>query len=184
MYLTEEEKETLLAIAKESIQAALDEKPFLHRGDIDSPALNAKSGAFVTLKINGDLRGCIGYIEAVKPLHKAVEEMALAAAFRDPRFPPLNKTEMKDLEYEISVLSPLAKVDDIEDIEVGRHGLYIVNGFRSGLLLPQVAAEYNWDRETFLAQTCYKAGLHPRAWKDPDTKIFCFSAAIFNSSEK
>ncbi|MDI6743358.1 MAG: AmmeMemoRadiSam system protein A, partial [Smithella sp.] len=106
-------------------------------------------------------------------------EMAVAAAFNDPRFPALKKDELNQLTFEISVLSPLERIRDIHEIEVGRHGLYIVSGYNSGLLLPQVATEYRWDRETFLEQTCYKAGLNPQSWKDPETEIYIFSADYF-----
>ena len=105
--------------------------------------------------------------------------MAIAAAFNDPRFPPLNPDELRDVTLEISVLSPLKIINDIREIEVGIHGLYITKGFHSGLLLPQVATEYKWDRLTFLEETCHKAGLHPNAWKDKDTKIYIFSADVF-----
>jgi AmmeMemoRadiSam system protein A len=182
MNLSGDEKKVLLDAAKKVIQASLDQKdtPDFH---ITSDLLREKRGAFVTLKKRGQLRGCIGYIEGIKPLYQAVTEMAVAAAFRDPRFPPLKANELDQLEFEISVLSPLEEVKAIADIEVGRHGLYIVKGFRSGLLLPQVAVEHQWDRETFLTETCYKADLSPQAWKDKDTRIYIFSADIFGSHE-
>jgi AmmeMemoRadiSam system protein A len=178
MELTDKEKNTLLDIAKNTIAAEMNrgETPRL---DIDSETLKQKRGAFVTLKKGGQLRGCIGYIKAYKPLWETVQEMAVAAAFNDPRFPALKKDELNQLTFEISVLSPLARIRDIHEIEVGRHGLYIVSGYNSGLLLPQVATEYQWDRETFLEQTCYKAGLNPQSWRDPDTEIYIFSADYF-----
>jgi AmmeMemoRadiSam system protein A len=125
------------------------------------------------------LRGCIGHLEAVQPLLQTVREMAAAAAFHDPRFRPLKKEELADLEIEISVLSPMRLIQSTDEIEVGRHGLYVVQGFCRGLLLPQVATQYNWDRLAFLEQTCCKAGLHPDAWKEPSTKIYIFTADIF-----
>jgi AmmeMemoRadiSam system protein A len=178
MVLTEAEKKTLVDIVKRTIECKLTGKniPEFH---IDSEVLREKKGAFVTLKKNENLRGCIGYIEAKKPLYKTVAEMAMAAAFNDPRFPPLKPDELKDVNLEISVLSPLKEIDDVKEIEVGIHGLYITKGFHSGLLLPQVANEYNWDRLTFLEETCHKAGLHPDAWKDRGTKIYIFSADVF-----
>ena len=106
----------------------------------------------------------------------------MAAAFRDPRFPPLREDELADLEVEISVLSPMRRIKNAEEIQVGRHGLYLEQGSCRGLLLPQVASEYGWDRHTFLKQTCVKAGLPPDAWKDPDTRIFVFSADILHES--
>lgn len=177
--LTEVEKKALIDIVKSTIECKLTGKniPEFH---IDSEILKEKRGAFVTLKKRGHLRGCIGYIEARKALYKTVAEMAIAAAFNDPRFPPLSADEVKDVTLEISVLSPLKEIRDIKEIEVGVHGLYITKGFHSGLLLPQVAAEHKWDKLTFLEETCYKAGLHPDAWKDNDTKIFIFSADIFD----
>ena len=125
------------------------------------------------------MRGCIGLIEAVKPLAETIQEMALSAAFCDPRFPPLTSQEFKDIALEISVLSPLQQIKNVEEIQVGVHGLYIRQGPYRGLLLPQVATEYHWDRDTFLQQTCVKAGLPPMAWKDPETVISVFSADIF-----
>lgn len=181
--LTAEVKELLLRIARMEIEACLvgSEAPV----PLELPEiLKKKRGAFVTLHKKGHLRGCIGYIEARKPLYETVKEMALAAAFHDPRFSPLRKDEMPDILFEISVLSPLQRVHDINDIEVGRHGLYIVKGRYSGLLLPQVAVEYGWDRLTFLQQTCCKAGLPTQAWKETDTSIFIFSADVFSSDEK
>ncbi|RTZ91734.1 MAG: AMMECR1 domain-containing protein, partial [Deltaproteobacteria bacterium] len=136
-------------------------------------------GAFVTLTKNGNLRGCIGLIQPVKPLAESVQEMAIAAAFQDPRFPPLTKGEWPEIDIEISALTPFRKIEDLSEIQVGTHGIYIQKGPYSGLLLPQVATEYGWDREEFLQQTCIKAGLHPMAYKDPDAKIYIFSADIF-----
>ena len=177
MALSEVEKKALLDIVRKTIEAKLTGKsiPELHLG---SEALKEKKGAFVTLKKHDHLRGCIGHIEARKPLDKTVGEMALAAAFDDPRFPPLKRDELKNVVVEISVLSPLKEVKDIDEIEVGIHGLYITKGYSSGLLLPQVATEYGWDRLTFLRETCYKADLHRDAWKDKDTKVYIFSAEV------
>jgi AmmeMemoRadiSam system protein A len=141
--------------------------------------LKEKRGAFVTIKRKGQLRGCIGYTQAVKPLSQTIMEMAQAAAFQDPRFPPLTKNELADLEIEISVLTPFRSIQDIKEIEVGKHGLFMERGGYSGLLLPQVASEYHWDRQTFLEHTCLKAGLPKEAWKDKNTKIQVFSAEIF-----
>jgi AmmeMemoRadiSam system protein A len=177
MGLSEEEKQALLRIARASIQAKLaGKKPPAEKGQ---GALEEKRGAFVCLKRRGRLRGCIGFIEAQKPLARTVEEMAVAAALQDPRFPPLREEEMKEISLEISVLTPLRKVADVSEIEVGTHGLYIRKGSRAGLLLPQVATEYGWDRDTFLKETCHKAGLDPNAWRDPGTEIYLFSADVF-----
>ncbi|MCU0531576.1 MAG: AmmeMemoRadiSam system protein A [Syntrophales bacterium] len=175
--LTGEEKEALLRIARGSIEAELDGKK--QSESAGKGVLEEKRGAFVSLKKRGKLRGCIGFIEARKSLAKTVEEMAAAAAFQDPRFPPLRREELQDLKLEVSVLSPLRRVFDVSEIEVGAHGLYIRRGGRAGLLLPQVATEWRWDRELFLKETCRKAGLAPDAWRDPDTEIYIFSADVF-----
>jgi AmmeMemoRadiSam system protein A len=178
MQLTDKDKDILLDIVKTSIAARLAGRDFPDL-QVESEILKEKRGAFVTLRKNGHLRGCIGYIEARKPLYQTVEEMAVAAAFHDPRFPQLNPEEFRQLSFEISVLTPLQEIRDIHEIEVGKHGIYITNGLHTGLLLPQVATEHCWDRMTFLEETCNKAGMPPRAWKDKDTKIYIFSADIF-----
>jgi len=180
--LSEEEKKELLKIARTSIEEFLKNRR-IPSFSPSSPALLERKGAFVTLKKAGFLRGCIGMIEATKPLYQTVAEMAVAAAIEDPRFPPLTLDELPLITIEISVLSPLEEVEDVEEIEVGKHGLYIVRGFYRGLLLPQVATEYNWDRETFLQHTCLKAGLPTDCWQDPATKIFKFSAEVFSEDE-
>lgn len=179
MILTDVGKRSLIDIARTAIKCKLTGRdiPELH---IELEVLKQKSGAFVTLKKHGLLRGCIGYIEAREPLYKTVAEMAVAAAFNDPRFPPLKPDELAHIKLEISVLSPLKEIKDIKEIELGVHGLYITKGYYSGLLLPQVATEYKWDSLTFLEETCYKAGLRPDAWKDKDTRIYIFSADVFD----
>ena len=182
MELTAKEKKTLLDIAKTAIAAKINNKEIPALSD-DSETLREKRGAFVTLKKHGHLRGCIGYIKPVEPLGETVQEMAIAAAFHDPRFPSLKPEEVQDLTFEISVLSPLKRIKDMNEIEVGTHGLYIVSGYKSGLLLPQVAVEYKWDRETFLKETCYKAGLPMQAWMDKETEIYIFSADYFGDTD-
>lgn len=177
MNLSEADKKLLLQIARDSIEAHLLDKSV---PAVSLPqSLCERRGAFVSLHRRGNLRGCIGYLEAVKPLGQTVREMAAAAAFHDPRFRPLGREELADLEVEISVLSPMKLSQDVGEIQVGTHGLYIVQGSCRGLLLPQVATEYHWDRLTFLQQTCCKAGLPPDAWKDPSTKIYTFTAQVF-----
>ncbi|HKO02791.1 MAG TPA: AmmeMemoRadiSam system protein A, partial [Thermoanaerobaculia bacterium] len=169
--LTPEQRTTLLTIARDSIKAGLDgRRPELRESDYDE-ILRRPAGAFVTLTSHGELRGCIGSIVAVEPLYRAVSSSALAAAFRDPRFDPLQSRELDDVELEISVMGPIERVTNIEEIEVGRDGLIISRGRNAGLLLPQVATDYRWDRDTFLDQTCVKAGLPPGTWRDPGTKI-------------
>jgi AmmeMemoRadiSam system protein A len=175
---TAKEKAYLHQLARGSIEHQLLGRPMpIRKGE--SQKLAEKRGAFVTLKTHGQLRGCIGHIAAIKPLSQTVIDMAQAAAFQDPRFPPLSKNELKDLEIEISVLTPFRTIEDIQEIQVGKHGLYMERGYQSGLLLPQVATEYGWDTQTFLEQTCQKAGLPRDAWKDKKTKIQIFSAEIF-----
>ncbi|MCX5818179.1 MAG: AmmeMemoRadiSam system protein A [Proteobacteria bacterium] len=177
MNLSEKDKKQLKELARDTIEDVLFGK---QRDHAQVPKiLKEKRGAFVTLKKKGELKGCIGYIRGVQPLHETVKEMAIQAAFYDPRFAPLEKKEWKDIDIEISVLTPMKKIQGINEIEVGIHGLYIEKGHNSGLLLPQVATENHWDRETFLDYTCWKAGLPKDAWKSPDTDIYIFSADIF-----
>jgi conserved hypothetical protein TIGR00296 len=176
--LNEKEKELLHRIVKETIKNHLDGKP-IPAFQVDSSTLQEPRGAFVSLHKEGMLRGCIGHIRADHPLHETIKDMAVAAAFEDPRFPPLSRKEFDKIDIEISVLTPFKRITDINEIEVGQHGLYMVKGFYSGLLLPQVATEYGWDRVTFLEHTCNKAGLSKDAWKDKDTEIYLFSADVF-----
>ncbi len=180
--LNDEEKVYLLQLARETIATYL-ESGALPKTQPVSARVNEKFGVFVTLHQKGQLRGCIGYIEGIHPLYEAVMEMARAAAFNDFRFHPVSKEEVPGLEIEISVLSPLKEITDIDEIKVGKHGLIVQRGHSRGLLLPQVATEWNWNRDEFLSQTCQKAGLPPDAWKDSDTIIYIFSAEIFNESD-
>lgn len=183
MELTAADQALLFKVARSSIQAHLKgEKAALPPAA--SPVLNEPRGVFVTLQRHGRLRGCIGYLEAAKPLMAAVQEMAVAAAFSDPRFPPLRGEELADLDLEISILTPMRQIKNVEEIQVGRHGLLLEQGPRRGLLLPQVATEYGWDRTTFLQQTCAKAGLPQNAWQDPATRIYVFSADILHETPK
>ena len=177
-HVSDEEKTYLKDLVKQSIghrlglTSAPDMTPV-------SENLRQKYGAFVTLKKDGMLRGCIGYIVGREPLFLTVAAMAVAAAFEDPRFPPVTAEEFEGLDVEISILSPLQRVPDVAAVTPGVHGLYLKQGQRSGLLLPQVATQWDWDRETFLGQTCYKAGLPLDAWKDPATEIYWFQAEVF-----
>ncbi len=176
--LMEEEKKTLRQIALSAIEVKL-KKGKAPQDRVLTPILRDKRGAFVSLHKSGRLRGCIGQIAPSKPLYQTIADMAVAAAFDDPRFEPLSEKELKDLELEISVLTPMQRMQKAEEIEIGKHGLYIKRGFFSGLLLPQVATEYGWDRVTFLEETCRKAGMNRNAWKEKDTEIYLFSADIF-----
>lgn len=180
--LSDQEKEFLLQLARESI------KIFLTSGSKKKKKyftenLKTPTGVFVTLHENTDLRGCIGYVEGVKPLQDAVVDNAISAAFSDPRFMPVGVDEVDGLDIEISVLTPLEIVEDPLTVEVGKDGLLIKQNFNQGLLLPQVATEQNWDRDTFLQHTCFKAGLPADAWKDAETEIYKFSAIIFNEED-
>lgn len=178
--LSAEQRRLLLRIARQSIEAALaGRQPDVDPGSLDD-VLRRPSGAFVTLSSrSGDLRGCIGTIEPVAPLWEAVRDNALNAAFRDPRFPPLAPVELPELELEISVMGPVEPVADVGEIEVGRDGLIVRYAGNAGLLLPQVAVEWGWDREEFLRHTCRKAGLPMDAWRDPRCRIEKFSAEVF-----
>jgi uncharacterized protein len=172
-------KKELLGIARSVIAQNLGiDQPALN-GDFTDPVYAKKCGAFVTLHIKGTLRGCIGYIQGILPLRETIEEMAHAAAFRDPRFTPLSVQEFKDIDIEISVLSPIESVVSLEEIVVGRDGIIARKGSRQGLLLPQVATEYGWTREEFISHTCMKAGLQPDAWRDGSVSFEKFSATIF-----
>ncbi|MFH2113515.1 MAG: AmmeMemoRadiSam system protein A, partial [Spirochaetota bacterium] len=148
-----------------------------------SSVLDERRGAFVTVHKKGRLRGCIGRMVADTPLEKAVRDMAMAAAFEDPRFPPLGKSEVESIDLEISVLSPMEPCRP-EEIVPGVHGAYLSKGYRSGVFLPQVATEQGWDRDTFLEHLCYKAGLPSGAYLDQDAKLMRFTAVVFGESRK
>jgi uncharacterized protein len=176
---SKDERRQLLALARDAIAAALNG----HKLDLASPPehLAEHRGAFTTLHIGGELRGCVGYVFPQYSLYRTVAETAIAAALDDPRFPPVEPAELPQLEFEISVLSPVQPIDP-EDVEIGRHGLVITYGGRRGLLLPQVPVEHKWDRETFLEQTCLKAGLPFDAWQH-GAKIEAFTAEIFRDQD-
>jgi AmmeMemoRadiSam system protein A len=178
--LNPEQRNRLLQIARSSIAAVLEgRRPDLNPGHLDE-VLRRPSGAFVSLHKSGrELRGCIGSIQPVHPLYLAISDSAINAAFRDPRFFPLARQELVDVHIEISVMSPIVPVRHPEEIEVGRDGLIISRGRHAGLLLPQVATEYGWDRNTFLEQTCMKAGLPAGVWRSADCLIERFSAEVF-----
>lgn len=177
MPLSKEDKSLLLKIARETIESYIKTKK-IPCFDVKSPVLLEKRGAFVTIKREGDLRGCIGVFTSGKPLYLTVADMAVSAATQDPRFMPLTASELSQISIEISALTPLKKIEDISEIEVGRHGLYIVKGYCRGVLLPQVATEYCWDRTQFLEHTCLKACLPTDGWKD-GAEICTFEAEVF-----
>jgi AmmeMemoRadiSam system protein A len=166
-------------IARKTLESYLKDKKKPEFDEKDE-SLKLPAGAFVTLTKEGQLRGCIGYIRPIKPLSEAISDMAIAAGTEDPRFSPVTFEELKNVRIEISVLSALAPVADVKDIVVGKHGLYIQRGYNSGLLLPQVPGEFDWNRDQFLENLCHKAGLPSDAWKDKETKLFSFTADVFH----
>ena len=180
--LTNNEKKVLLKLARDTIEMWLKErrKPPLPeaKGMLGEPC-----GAFVTLHKEGELRGCIGHMTGHGPLVELVQDMAIASSTQDPRFLPVSLDELKDIDIEISVLSPMREIGDVNEIEVGKHGIMMSRGMYHGVLLPQVATEYGWDRETFLMHTCIKAGLPMTAWKDGDVTIEIFSAQVFGEKD-
>lgn len=195
-FLTPKEKSFLLRLARDAITAAVTGKPVeTELSDRDregkgavsvsasaSPQLQEKAGAFVSLHCYGELRGCVGTLTADRSIAEVVQKMALAAAFDDPRFPPLAEDELADLDIEVSLLSSLTQTSPDEVIP-GKHGLCLIRGPHRGVLLPQVATMYGWDRETFLSQTCVKAGLPEDAWQDPKTTILVFTAEVFGEEK-
>lgn len=177
--VSDEEKRYLKDLATASIQSALTGDKAAAPPPPVSEQMDAPLGAFVTLKKGEHLRGCIGHIVGDGPLRQTIWDMARAAAFQDPRFPPVTAAEWPSLRLEISILSPLTRCPDAALVEVGRHGLLLRKGGRQGLLLPQVPLEWGWDRDAFLQHTCRKASLPLDAWKDPATEIWWFEAVVF-----
>jgi len=181
--LTAGQRRVLLSLARRSVVACVRGED-IGPVEVDDPRLQEPRGVFVTLTKKGQLRGCIGQFEAAGPLWDAVIDRARASALEDPRFPPVSADELPEIHIEISALTPLRKIRSIQEIEVGRHGIYISHGSWRGTLLPQVATERGWDRETFLSQLCaHKAGLPPNAWKAPGTELHIFTATVFSENE-
>jgi AmmeMemoRadiSam system protein A len=183
---TREQRLVLLEVARAAVASGLEGKPLPDAPPVSSlssswPGLIQPRGVFTTLYLAGQLRGCVGYALPIRPLFRAVAETARAAAFEDSRFLPVTPEEARALQFSLSVLSPLFPIAASE-VEVGRHGLLISIGQRRGLLLPQVPVERNWDRETFLAQTCHKAGLPVDAWQKSAT-IEAFTAEVFGDED-
>ncbi|MGC9196903.1 MAG: AmmeMemoRadiSam system protein A [Syntrophobacteraceae bacterium] len=173
-----EEKEKLRGLALEAIRYRCLGQT-MPENEVNEPLLNAPGAAFVSIRKGGQLRGCIGLLQPQAPLWQMVRRMAIEAAFCDPRFCAIASEELDQLDIEISVLTPLVRISKISEIEIGKHGLLISKGVRSGLLLPQVATEHNLDVEGFLQLTCQKAGLPPHAWKDRQAELYIFSADVF-----
>ena len=178
--LTKKEQRDLLKIARATIVSYVTTAT-IPAVETASRGLNLESGCFVTIKQGGQLRGCIGNFVSDKPLFRLVQEMAVSAATRDPRFYPMKQQDLAAFELEISVLSPLELISSLDEIRVGTHGIYLVKNGSRGVLLPQVATEYGWDRDTFLKHTCLKAGLPENAWQK-DCEIYIFSALVFGES--
>jgi AmmeMemoRadiSam system protein A len=174
---TDAQKQALVAIAREAVKGAAGAPAAAIDAGSTFPGA---SGAFVTLKRGGRLRGCIGTLQCRRSLPEEVRRVAVSAAREDPRFAPVTAPELADLQIEVSVLGPLEPIDprDPAAVEIGRHGLVVEQGARRGLLLPQVATEWGWDRESFLSQTCVKAGLPPDAWRH-GAAVYRFDAIVF-----
>ncbi len=177
-YLDSDEQRFLLALARKSIEEFLTTGK-RRRPESGSQKLSAERGAFVTLKVDDQLRGCIGYPVPHKPLIETIAEMAVAAATQDYRFPPIKLEELARTRIEISVLTFPRPVKDVKEIEVGRHGIIVSKGFARGLLLPQVPGEYGWDLKTFLRHGCLKAGLNEDEWQK-GAAIEVFEAQVFS----
>ena len=180
--LNEEQRKTLLRIAREAVEAAA--RGDTYTPEADDPELQQLGAAFVTLKKRGDLRGCIGAVEAHEPTIASVAHMAHAAALEDPRFPAVRPAEVPDLTIDISLLSPAEEVTDVNEIEVGTHGLIIEQSPNRGLLLPQVPGEWGWDREEFLDHTCRKAGLPKGCWRSGNCRLYAFTAEVFGEEDE
>jgi AmmeMemoRadiSam system protein B/AmmeMemoRadiSam system protein A len=181
--LTEEQKKRLLEIARKSMETYIKTGKKMEVEE-DDPVLHREMGAFVTLHHQGQLRGCIGSIIGKGPLCLTVRDMAIQSSTADPRFPPVTAHELRDIDLEVSVLSELEKVDDPETIEMGKHGVLVRSGYRSGVFLPQVATETGWSREEFMSNLCsHKAGLPRDAWKMDMCEIYVFTAEVFGEKK-
>ena len=183
MELTNEEKLILLNAARKSIESLFTKETPPAPDYERHPVLKSKAGAFVTLTINSQLRGCIGYIIGAEPLYETVCSAAIQAARHDPRFYPLSKEELPAIQIEISVLSPPFKLSSYDDIELGKHGLILEEEGRRGLLLPQVPIEHNMNRDEFLSALCQKAGFPPHKWKEKSLSLSAFTTTIFSEKD-
>lgn len=175
--LSEEDRLVLGSVARESIESKLFRRP--PRFPDPTEGCLRGGGVFVTLHKKGRLRGCIGRMQGGMAIYETVKIMAAAAAFEDPRFPPLSRAEIGDIDIEITLLGPLEKIHGAGEVIIGKHGLYIIDRGRAGVLLPQVATEYGWDAPTFLENVCLKAGLPPSAWESPDAQLYVFEGLVF-----
>jgi len=180
--LTKEQIKTIFSICRQSIESKLSEKYEKTKVE-DFPLLHEKRGVFVTLKINERLRGCIGNLFTEEELHVSLKDMARSSAFSDPRFSALTKDEYQNVDIEVSILSPMEKITNIDEIQIGTHGIVVSKGYNKAVFLPQVAVEQKWDRDEFLSNCCLKAYLPPNAYKDKDIIIEVFTADIFDEKE-
>lgn len=178
--IAQADQQRLLTLARRALEARVRREP-PPPSELDG-VLGRPCGAFVTIHCRGELRGCLGRIEAQTPLAETVLHLAASVADSDPRFEPVAVLELAEIAIEISVLTPEREVESITEIALGRHGVIVEQGRRRGLLLPQVAAEYGWDRETFVSHTCRKASLAPDAWRR-GARIFVFEAQVFGEVE-
>jgi uncharacterized protein len=178
VYLPSESQRKLMELSRQALEDCVRGIK-RQKEPIDDPYLESREyGAFVSLHKQKELRGCIGNCAPKARLFEIVTEMTVAAASRDPRVRPVAKKELGEIRIDITVLSPLATLEDPLTLEIGKHGLYIAAGGKRGVLLPQVATQYGWDSKTFLEQTCLKAGLRKNAWKDSDAQVSGFTALI------
>ena len=181
--LTDKEKKNLLAIARHTIEQYIknNTKPEIDEKNL-SPIVKTNCGAFVTLKKHGDLRGCIGRFDASEPLYKVIQEMAVASSTQDYRFSPVELNEIPELEIEISVLTPMHRISSVDELQLGKHGIYIKKGNHSGTFLPQVASETGWTKEEFLGHCAQdKAGIGWNGWKDAE--LFVYEALVFGEEK-
>ena len=179
--LNNEEKKEILMVSRKTLNSYISDG-VIPKFNFDNEKYKLKCGGFVTLNKDGNLRGCIGYIEPFKPLLETIIEMTINASTKDPRFSPVSSEELEKIKIDISILSPLEKIEDIDKIIVGKHGILIRKGRYSGVLLPQVATEWGWERKTFIEQTCNKAGLPIDSYKE-GADIYIFSAQIFGEDK-
>jgi len=178
--LSEAERRAIVGLAREAVlEAVCHNRAFEPVPQVG--VFERRCGVFVTLHVSGKLHGCIGMIEPRASLGEAIIKCAISAALEDPRFSPMRPEEAQQAEIEVSLLSPVERIR-VEQIEIGKQGLLLENGLKRGLLLPQVAVEHRLDREAFLRETCYKAGLAGDAWKDPETKIYGFTCEVIREN--
>lgn len=178
--LSEADRKSILELARQAVEQAVRHRQLLKEIP-KAEIFDEHCGVFVTLTVGGKLRGCIGVIEAKAPLGETIVRCATESALEDPRFSPMQPDELPRLGIEVSLLSPLERIQS-EQVEIGRHGLLVEQGYRRGLLLPQVAVEHHMDREQFLRETCHKAGLPADAWKVPETRIYGFTCQIVHEA--